>query len=399
MFLDFFYKLRKAGLPSGTGELMDLFRALSGYAEKNLPVTAEKFYFISRACLAKDEKHFDSFDRVFAETFRDALESGDAFRNILEEWLKEAKKRSSAEGGPEYETEQLWKELEDRLRTQTERHDGGSKWIGTGGVSPFGHSGENPKGLRIGGEGSNRSAMDVLTSGRYREYSEDEKLGVRGFRIALRRLRDLRREGRPEFDLPETIRETSNSGGDPVAVFRRSRKNRMTLVLLTDVGGSMTPYSGLVSRLFTAASKLAHFREFKHYYFHNAVYDHVFLDAAFRKPLSIEDFYKKFDQEARLLFAGDACMNPYELFDKRHAYFEYYYRARMKQDNPAERDVLSAYGRFQEIARKYPHCAWMNPEPRRAWWHETISAIGDVIPMYPFTIAGLHGAVRRLMQK
>lgn len=399
MFTNFFYRLRKAGLRCGTGELLDLLRALDGYADLEIPLTPERFYFISRACLAKDEKYFDAFDRTFAATFQESLESEDAFRKILEQWLREKRERSQAQNGPEYDTEQLWKELEDRLKNQKERHDGGSKWIGTGGVSPFGHSGENPAGLRIGGEGMRKSAMDVLNSGRYREYSEDEKLGVRGFRIALRKLRDLRREGRPEFDMPETIRETSNSGGDPTAVFRRSRKNRMTLVLLTDVGGSMSPYSGLVSRLFTAASRLQHFREFKHYYFHNAVYDHLFLDAAFRRPLPLDDFYKKFDRETRILFAGDACMNPYELFDKRHAYFEYYYRARMKEDNPREKDTLSAYERLQELRGKFPHIAWMNPEPARAWWHETISAISDVVPMFPFTIAGLQGAVRELMHK
>lgn len=399
MFDPFFYALKKAGVPAGTGEYLDMLRALLGHAERGLAVTPERFYFLSRACLVKDEKYFYAFDQIFASMFQGALSAEDPFRKFLEEWLKNAAELKAREGqGPEYNPEELWKELEDRLNTQKERHDGGTRWVGTAGKSPFGHSGENPSGVRIGGEGMRRSAMDS-TGSRYLEYSDQQKLGVRAYKIALRKLRNLRREGRLELDLPETIHRTGQAGGDPEIVLRRSRKNRLTLLLLTDVGGSMTPYALSVSRLFTAASKMQHFREFKHYYFHNAVYDAVFDDSVFRKAVPLEALYKKFDSETRVLFVGDACMNPYELHDKRHAFFEYYYRARLKSDQPEEKSVPSAYNRLFEIREHYPHSVWLNPEPERAWSHETISDIGDVIPMFPLTIGGLARAVKRLMQK
>lgn len=398
MFSDFFYALRTAGVPAGTGEYLDMLRALLGHAERRIPLTPERFYFLSRACLVKDEKHFHAFDRVFGQMFEGALSAEDPFKRFLEDWLREAKalERRAAEA-PHFDPEELWRELEDRLKTQKERHDGGSRWVGTSGRSPFGHSGENPAGVRIGGEGLRRSAMDN-TGGRYLEYSDQAKLGVRAYKIALRKLRNLRREGRLELDLEESLRRSGQSG-EVEAVLRKSRKNRLTLLLLTDVGGSMTPYSLSVSRLFTAASKMQHFREFKHYYFHNAVYDSVFLDSVFRKPVSLEDLYKKYDAETRILFVGDACMNPYELFDKRHAFFEYYYKARARTDELSEKDVPSAFDRLRELTARYPHCAWLNPEPERAWWHETISAVAEVVPMFPLTIGGLTRAVKRLMLK
>ncbi|MCE9600153.1 MAG: VWA domain-containing protein [Spirochaetia bacterium] len=398
MFLDFFFKMRAAGIPCGTGEFLDLLRALDGYGKAEIPITPERFYFIARSTLTKDEKFFDRFDRVFAELFRNVIANEDAFRRLLDDWLQLARERSAAENGPNYEPEQLWKELQERLREQTERHDGGNKWIGTGGVSAFGHSGENPSGVRIGGTGRSGSAIDSLEARRYREYSDEERIGVRGFRIALRKLRDLRREGRPEFDLPESIKRTSQNGGDPTAVFQRSRKNRLTVILLTDVGGSMTPHAGTVSRLFTAASKIQHFREFKHYYFHNALYEFVFEDSWFSKSISIDDLYKKYDRETRIIFAGDACMNPYELFDKRHAFFEYYYKARQKEE-ANQRNVQSAYERIKDMREHFPHMVWLNPEPERGWSHETISAIADAIPMYPLTMGGLQRAIRQLMLK
>ncbi|MBI3394838.1 MAG: VWA domain-containing protein [Spirochaetia bacterium] len=401
MFFDFFYRLRSLGVPTGTGELLDLLKALSGYGDRGIVISPERFYYISRACLVRDERFFDAFDRAFAEIFKHALREGDAFRRALEEWLRSATERRSAaraDQAPLYDPDQLWKELESRLAEQTERHDGGAKWVGTGGVSPFGHSGENPRGVRIGGQGGGRSAIDVLEARRYREYSDDERINVRGYTIALRKLKDLRREGRPEFDLRESIRRTADSGGDPEIVFERSRKNRMTLLLLTDVGGSMTGHARSVSRLFSAASKMQHFRKFQHYYFHNAVYEHVFEDAAFRKPVPIEDIYKQYDSETRLILAGDACMNPYELFDKRHAFFEYYYRAR-NQEEAASHRVPSAYERLRDLVRHYPHSVWLNPEPRRSWDHETIAAVGDEISMFPLTIGGLRGAVKHLMHQ
>lgn len=398
MFIDFFYKIRAAGIPSGTGEFLDLLRALDGYGKAEIPITPERFYFIARASLTKDEKYFDRFDRVFAELFRGVLQNEDQFKQLLDDWLKQAKERSQAQDGPAYDPDQLWKELEERLHEQTERHDGGKKWVGTGGVSAFGHSGENPSGVRIGGTGGGRSAIDSLDARRYREYSDEEKLGVRGFRIALRKLRDLRREGRPEFDLPESIKRTSENCGDPTAVFQRSRKNRLKVLLLTDVGGSMTPHAGMVSRLFTAASRIQHFREFKHYYFHNALYEFVFEDSWFNNPIPIDDLYKKYDRETRIILAGDACMNPYELFDKRHAYFEYYYKARQKED-ATQKSVASAYERIKDMREHFPHSVWLNPEPERGWWHETISAIADAIPMYPLTLGGLQRAIKQLMLK
>jgi len=399
MFYDFFFHLRKLGVPATTGEFLDLLKALSGYADGKRLMTPERFYFVSRCCLVRDEKYFDAFDRAFSEMFLGSIRDEDAFRQLLDDWLKEAASRSLATDGPRFDYEELWRKLEERLKEQEKRHDGGKKWVGTGGASPFGNSGENPAGFRIGGGSGGRSAIDSLDERRYREYSDDEKLSVRGFKIALRRLRDLRREGALEFRLSESIEKTSERGGDPEIIFRRSRKNRLTVLLLMDVGGSMSPHTSMVSRLFSAASKMNHFREFRHFYFHNALYDFVFEDARFTKGIPIDSLYKKYDGETRIIFAGDACMNPYELFDKRHAFFEYYYRARGKDESVPEAKILTGYERMKQFFSRYPYSVWLNPEPVSFWMHETISAVSDIFPMFEFTTGGLTKAVRRLLKR
>lgn len=404
MFFDFFYELRKQRIPVSTGEYLDLMHALRGYSLRDIPVTPERFYLISRATLVKDVRFYDAFDLVFARLFSKQIGTGDnPFRQAIEHWLQRSAELTECPGqAPHLSPDELWKQLEERLKEQKERHDGGNKWIGTKCKSPFGHSGVNPAGVRIGGDErlpGNRSAIDTLGERRYREYRDDERLSVRQFQIALRRLRDLRREGRPQFSIPESVRRTADNAGVPEAVFVKSRKNRLRLLLLMDVGGSMSPHATLVSRLFSAASKTNHFGHFKHYYFHNVVYDYLFEDAGFSKMISIDEFCRKYDDETRLLYVGDACMSPYELFDKRHAFFEYYYRSGQTDEETLrqkQQDVLNGYERLRFLLARFPHTAWLNPDPPHTWHHETVQAIGDLIPMFPLTLDGLRRAVQSL---
>lgn len=400
MFLEFFYKLRQNKILVSTGEYLDLLQTLAGYAKRSEPMTIERFYFVSRCTLVKDLRFFDTFDQVFASVFVNQITDDQQFRRFLEDWLTdigELAKRAGKES-PHYSPNQLWQELEKRLSEQTERHDGGSKWIGSQGRSPFGHSGENKAGVRIGGQSRSRLAIDVLER-RYREYRDDERLSVRQFQMALRKLRDLRRVGRPDFSIERSVRRTVDNAGLPEAVYVNSRKNRLRLLLLMDVGGSMSPHSALVSRLFSAASKINHFGDFSHYYFHNIVYDFLFEDAYFTRKIGLADFFRKYDSETRLLFVGDACMNPYELFDKRHAFFEYYHQMSQASDEllrKKQETIQTGFQNLVNIKNQYSKIAWLNPDPVSMWQHETVDSISEIIPMFELTLSGLKQAVDRL---
>lgn len=389
MFLDFLYELRRRKVPVGTQEWMTLLEAL----DKGLHGSSlDGFYRLSRAVCVKDVAHFDAFDQAFLATFEGVAADGLAFTSDLDDWLRNPRQLDALT--PEQrallqslDVEALRKLFEQRLREQKERHEGGNRWIGTGGTSPFGSGGYHPSGVRIG-EGGRRSAMQVASERRFADYRSDRVLDTRRMDVALRMLRVLGREGAPEeLDLDATIEQTARNAGELDVVVRPRRRNRAHVTLLMDVGGSMDAHAHLVEQLFTAASRAGRFARFRPYYFHNCIYEAVWEDAAFRKPLALEGLLHSSDPEEMLVIVGDAAMHPAELLQPGGNIWFY--------DQNAKPGIDS----MRQLAESLPRAAWLNPEPP-SYWERTHTAkiLQGIFPMFPITLDGLEGAVRRLLR-
>jgi uncharacterized protein len=385
VLIDFFLELRKSGVDVSAHEWLTLMQALDkGLHDSSL----DGFYQVARAVCVKEVGQLDAFDVAFLAYFKDIRFESLAFAEQLLAWLEDPRGLSDAERQflESLDIEELRRRFEERLREQRERHDGGNRWIGTGGTSPFGQAGQHPTGLRAAGSGGGRSAMQVAAERRFREYRRDIVLDVRQIDLALRRLRRLGREGaQEELDLDETIAGTAKNGGELELAFRAPKRNRMKLVLLMDVGGSMDPHARLVERLFTAASRVGRFARFRHYYFHNCVYNQVYEDAEFRRPLSLTELMAQSSRDERLVVAGDALMHPAELLQTGGSL--YYY-----DDTPSP-----GIASLRRLAEFYRRAAWLNPEPERFWPRTTIEMIAAVFPMYTLTLEGLGRAVRYLV--
>ena len=272
--------------------------------------------------------------------------------------------------------------FQDRLREQNERHDGGNKWIGTGGTSPFGHSGAPRPGIRVGGPGGNRSAFAVAEARTFRDYRGDRTLDVRQMSVALRKLRAFAREGaREELDLEATIEHTARNAGELEVKTRPPRRPNTRVLLMMDVGGSMDPYSHLVSRLFSAASRATHFKELRTFYFHNCIHGRVFKNAQFRDDVSLDTLMAECGPHYKLIVVGDALMAPYELLEKTDAQGFY--------DGRGTESVRW----MMTLAEHFPRSVWLNPEPTEGWSAQTISVIRQVFSMFPLTLEGLGEAV------
>lgn len=385
-------------IPVSTAELIDLLKVLEHYSTNNGFLTIDEFYSISRICLIKDLKYFDEFDIVFAETFKGLVTGNSEFKSLLEEWLNKAIEKEISEkeklNAPDKSYEEVLEDLKKRLEEQKERHDGGNRWIGTKGTSPFGNSGFNPNGMRISGDTGNRTAFDTIAERKYRDYRTDETLNVRQIKVALKKLKKLKKEGRIELSIDKTIDATCKNCGDLELIFERSRKNDLKLLLLMDVGGSMSPYAQRVSKLFSASHQINHFKEFHYYYFHNIIYDCVYTDASLNKRITVETMLKKFRPDTRIIYVGDASMHPYELFNKvgMNDYYGYYYH----QKNGTAKNVKTGYQTLKQLTEFYPYSIWINPEDRRYWQHETVEAIWDLVPMYFLSVEGLERGIDKL---
>ena len=385
MFLEFFYNLRARGVPVTTHTWLALVDALARGLHNN---TLDGFYQVARCILIQSEAHYDDFDRVFAETFRGVQADARDLLSQLEEWLRDPKSLEHLD--PELraqlaamDLEQLRRELLERLEQQKERHDGGNRWVGTGGTSPFGTNGMNPAGIRVGGGGS-RSALAVADARRFREFRRDLVLDTRQIAAALRRLRRLTRDdGKLILDLGETIDATARNCGDIEVVMNPERHADVRLLLLLDVGGSMDPHAQLVSRLFSAAHQGGGFKELRSYYFHNCVYQRVFADAAFTKPVSTAELLKTLDTKWTVVLVGDAYMHPGELTMSSGDWWE-------SARGPSGLTWLA------RLADRFPRSAWLNPEPPNLWRSGTIAEIARVFPMFQLTLAGLEDMVRHL---
>ena len=389
MFVAFLYELRRAKVPVGTQEAVRLAQALeAGLHESSL----DGFYHVARAILVHSEAHYDAFDQAFAHHFRGAEASGLALHQELLDWLQTAIERPDeldAEARAQLEDhdfETLRKMFEELLETQKERHDGGNKWIGTGGTSPFGHSGAAHRaGIRVGGRGGGRSAVQVAQTRAWQGYRDDLTLDVRQMQVALRKLRAFARDGAPlELDVDGTIDATAKNAGDLEVVVRPPRRPNVRVVLLMDVGGSMEPYAHLVSRLFSAASKASHFKEMRHYYFHNCVYGHVYADDRFTRPVKLRDLLSECGPHHKLVMVGDALMAPYELLQSGGSL------------DLGDEQRVEGIRWLQTLQQHFERSCWLNPEPEKYWSGNTIEVVRQVFDMFPLTVQGLGEAVNHL---
>jgi uncharacterized protein with von Willebrand factor type A (vWA) domain len=388
VLIDFLFELRARKLPVSTHEWMALMEAMAlGLHESSL----DGFYHLCRTICVKDIAHYDAYDEAFLAYFKDIHTDSLQLTEQIRAWLADPRNLEGLTDEQraalkELDIEKLREMFEQRLKEQKERHDGGRRWIGTGGSSPFGTQGENPTGMRVG-SGGGRSAMMVADERRFKEYRRDVVLDVRQIDVALRGLRRLGREGAiEELDLDETIDKTCRNAGDIDIVFRPPRRNRVKVLLMMDVGGSMDPYAELVSRLFTAASRAGRFAKFRSYYFHNCVYNSIYEDAQFRKGVPVADLLAHSDRDEKLVFVGDALMHPAELLDPGGSMYLY------------SQTRASGIEWLRRLAHHFRSATWLNPEPERFWPGTTIEVIASVFAMYPLTLDGLAHAVRYLVR-
>jgi uncharacterized protein with von Willebrand factor type A (vWA) domain len=393
MLIDFFYTLRAAKLPVSVREFLTLLEALQADVVGPTNPDAcsmDDFYFLARTALVKDEKHFDKFDRAFAAYFKGVEMVADFTQPIPADWLRQELERILSDeqkaNAPKMDWDELMETLKKRLEEQKERHEGGNKWIGTGGTSPFGHGGSNPQGIRIGGKGGNKSAVKVWDQRAYRDYDDSQELGTRNIKVALRRLRKFAREGNEfELDLPDTIQSTAANAGWLDIKMIPQRHNNVKVLLLMDVGGTMDDHIQRVEELFSAVKG-----EFKHldfYYFHNCVYDFMWKNnkRRYAEKFPTWDIIRKYNKDYKLIFVGDATMSPYEILQPGGS-VEY-------NNEEAGAEWL------QRLTHAFPKFAWVNPEPQGVWqYRQSISVIQQLMSqrMYPLTLKGLEDAMRLL---
>ena len=394
MLIDFFYTLRAAKLPVSIREYLTLLEALqAGVIDDDGGPSVDKFYYLARTTLVKDEVQFDKFDRAFSAYFKGVEMLTDFTQEVPLDWLR---KTLEVELSPEEKAkiekmgwDELMETLKKRFEEQKERHAGGSKWIGTGGTSPFGHGGHNPQGIRIGGASKNKSAVKVWEQRAFRDYDDNLELGTRNIKVALRRLRRFAREGAAEeLDLDDTIHCTAANAGLLDIKLVPERHNKVKVLLLMDVGGTMDEHIHRVEELFSAVKS-----EFKHlefYYFHNCVYDFMWKNnrRRYSEKFATWDLIRKYNKDYKLIFVGDATMSPYEILQPNGS-IEY-------SNNEAGAVWL------RRLGDAYPSLAWLNPEPERSWdYRQSIGLIRKILGerMFPLSLDGLTRAITHLSRK
>ncbi len=389
MLLDFFYALRAAGLPVSLKEHLTLLEALQ---QKLAFASVDAFYHLARTVLVKDEKYYDRFDRVFAQ-YAHGIETSldDLHTAIPEDWLrKQIEKYLSEEEKQQLQAlgwDKLMDTLRQRLEEQKERHQGGNKWIGTGGTSPFGAYGYNPEGIRIGQQESrHRRAVKVWDQREFRNFDDSVELGTRNIKVALRRLREFARDGAPEvLDLPGTIAATARNAGLLDLQMVPELHNAVKVLVLFDVGGSMDDHIRVCEELFSAVR--SEFKHLDYYYFHNCVYESVWQDNARRHTAKTAtwDLIHTYGQDYKLIFVGDASMSPYEIILKGGS---------VEHMNPEPGEVW-----LRRLLAHFKHAVWLNPMPQAAWeYTQSIGMVGELMQnrMYPLTLEGLEQAMRQL---
>ena len=391
MFLDLFYGLRDEGVPVGTQEWLALVEGLElGLHGSSLG----RFYNLSRACLVKNEVYFDAFDRVFARVFKGVEGSLDSITEEVLNWLEDPANfpelsQEELDALERLTNDELMQRFLETLAEQDERHDGGDRWVGTGGRSPYGHGGTHPTGIRVGGPGRSRSAMKVAEERRYKDYRTDVTLEVRQLKVALKRLRQLTRRGlASELDVDASIDETCRNAGEIELVFRAPRRNDVRLLLLMDVGGTMSPFYEPVSRLLTALHEERGLRQFEALYFHNCIYDRLYTSARMTRDDSVSTagVLRRLDSRWKALIVGDAAMHPAELLEPHGGI------------DPRTTTETPGIVWMQRIAEHFDRTVWVNPEEKHLWEHtHTNRVLRRLFAMFPLSVDGVSEAVRELV--
>jgi uncharacterized protein len=387
VLIDFFFTLKDAKIPVSIKEFLILLEAM----QKNvIDPSLDDFYYLSRITLVKDEAHYDKFDQAFGQYFKGIDAIFDKTGEIPLDWLVQRMKRElTPEQIAELEKfgyDKLMDRLKELMEEQKEKHEGGSKWIGTGGTSPFGHGGTNPEGIRIGGKGGNRTAVKVWDARAYRDYDAERELGTRNIKVALRRLRKFAREGaEDELALDDTIRATANNAGYLDIKMQPERKNNIKVLMLFDVGGTMDDHIARTEELFSASK--TEFKNMEFFYFHNCVYDFMWKNNRRRhaERFPTWDILRKYKPDTKLIFVGDATMSPYEILQPGGS-VEY---------NNEEAGAVW----LQRFTSAFPKFIWLNPEPEGLWqYRQSISVVRQIMNnrMFPVTIEGLERGMRLL---
>ena len=389
MFIDLFLTLRKHKVPVSLRELLDLIALLK---KGVVFADVEAFYHLAKIVMVKDEIHYDKFDGAFAEYF-DGVQKIDIFDNVIpEEWLRkkfenelsqEEKDKLTALGG----LDELMKTLKERLAEQEKRHEGGSKWVGTGGKSPFGAYGYNPEGIRVGQDGNrNNRAVKVWDKREFKNFDQDRELGTRNIKLALKKLRKFARTGASEkLDINTTIRSTAKNGGLLDVHMEPERHNSVKVLMFFDIGGSMDEYIHTCEELFSAAHT-----EFKHlefFYFHNCVYERLWKDNSRRRhdTVDLEEIIRTFGSDYKVIFVGDATMGPYEIVAPGGSVEHW-------NEKPGVDYMQRILGHFNKVA-------WLNPQPENQWdYYHSISIIKSLIgdKMFPLTVDGIGRAIKEI---
>lgn len=389
MLINFFYGLKKAGVPVSIKELLVLLEAMQAHLAFG---SIDDFYLLARTCLVKDEKYFDRFDQAFGQYFNEMESFADVLEAMIpDEWMRaQFEKQLSEEEKAAIESlgglEKLIEEFKKRLEEQHERHEGGNKWIGTGGTSPFGNSGYNPEGIRVGGESKNRRAAKVWEKREFQNLDDETQISSRNIKVALKRLRKFARQGAADqLDVDSTIRATAKNAGLLDLQMVPERRNAVKVLMLFDIGGSMDDHIKMVQELFSAVR--SEFKHLEYYYFHNCIYDFVWKNNVrrFSEKTSTLDLINKYGSDYKIIFVGDASMSPYEI-THIGGNVEYH------NDEPG-------FVWMQRVLATYPKAAWLNPVPEHLWERtHSIKLIRDLMEnrMYPMTVAGLDQAMAAL---
>ena len=389
MLVQFFLGLRNAGIPVTIRELLDL---IAGLESRLAFVDVDEFYQLARICMVKDEKYYDRFDKAFGSYFSDLSTLDDIIEAMIpDDWLRreffkllsdEEKAKIESLGG----LDKLIEEFKKRLDEQKGRHAGGNKWIGTGGTSPYGHSGYNPEGIRIGGESRNKKAVKVWERRDFKNLDDNVELGTRNIKVALRRLRKFARTGAAdELDINDTISSTAKNGGMLDLKMVPERHNAVKVLLFFDVGGSMDPHIRVCEELFSAAR--AEFKHMEYYYFHNYIYESVWDNNIRRHSERIQllDILHKYSSDYKVIFVGDASMSPYEIVQPGGS---------VEHWNEESGEMW-----MRRLRETYEKVAWLNPVPPQDWnWTQSIKLVEQQMEghMYPMTLGGLEQAMAYL---